>query len=136
MNKLFKTAVISATLAATVLVSAGTASADGWRRHRNGDGDAIAAGVAGLAIGAIIGGALSEPRSHRRYIDDYPVYDEPVPVYRRTRVIVQEPVYVEPMQLRPWSRSWYNYCSQRYRSFDPQSGTYVGYDGEEHFCRG
>lgn len=136
MNKLFKTAVISATLAATVLVSAGTASADGWRRHHR-DGDALAAGVAGLAIGAIIGSALSEPpRRHRQYIDDYPVYEEPVPVYRRTRVIVQEPVYVEPMQLRPWSRSWYNYCSQRYRSFDPQSGTYVGYDGEEHFCRG
>ena len=26
------------------------------------------------------------------------------------------------------------YCSQRYRSYDPSSGTYLGYDGERHPC--
>ena len=25
-------------------------------------------------------------------------------------------------------------CSQRYRSFDPASGTYLGYDGQRHPC--
>jgi BA14K-like protein len=27
------------------------------------------------------------------------------------------------------------YCSQRYRSYDPASGTYTGYDGRRHSCR-
>jgi hypothetical protein len=26
------------------------------------------------------------------------------------------------------------YCMQTYRSYDPQSGTYVGYDGQRHPC--
>jgi hypothetical protein len=26
------------------------------------------------------------------------------------------------------------YCSQRYRSYDPASGTYLGYDGNRHPC--
>ena len=27
-----------------------------------------------------------------------------------------------------------NYCAQRYRSYDPASGTYLGYDGLQHPC--
>ncbi|QDL99079.1 BA14K family protein [Rhodopseudomonas palustris] len=26
------------------------------------------------------------------------------------------------------------YCSQRFRSYDPASGTYLGYDGRRHAC--
>jgi hypothetical protein len=26
-------------------------------------------------------------------------------------------------------------CAQRYRSYDPGSGTYLGYDGQRHSCR-
>ena len=26
------------------------------------------------------------------------------------------------------------YCAQRYRSYDPESGTYLGYDGRRHPC--
>ncbi|WP_162131531.1 BA14K family protein, partial [Bradyrhizobium genomosp. I (2014)] len=26
------------------------------------------------------------------------------------------------------------YCSQRYKSYDPGSGTYLGYDGDRHPC--
>ena len=28
-----------------------------------------------------------------------------------------------------------NYCAQRYRSYDPASGTYLGYDGLRHPCQ-
>jgi BA14K-like protein len=28
-----------------------------------------------------------------------------------------------------------SYCAQRYRSFDPQSGTFMGYDGRRHPCQ-
>jgi hypothetical protein len=28
-----------------------------------------------------------------------------------------------------------SYCAQRYRSYDPASGTYMGYDGRRHVCQ-
>jgi hypothetical protein len=28
-----------------------------------------------------------------------------------------------------------NYCAQRYRSYDPASGTYLGNDGQRHPCQ-
>ena len=31
-------------------------------------------------------------------------------------------------------RHRHHYCSQRYRSYDPASGTYLGYDGNRHPC--
>ncbi|MBN9073708.1 MAG: BA14K family protein [Rhizobiales bacterium] len=91
----------------------------GWRGNRWHDnhGDAVAAGIAGLALGAIAAGALA---------DRGPVYDSPPPRY--------QPRYAYEGSLRPWSRAWYRYCDQRYRTFDPGSGTYIGNDGREHFC--
>jgi hypothetical protein len=32
------------------------------------------------------------------------------------------------------NHEWLAYCSNRYRSFDPASGTYLGYDGQRHPC--
>ncbi len=32
-------------------------------------------------------------------------------------------------------QDWLAYCAARYRSFDPASGTYLGYDGRRHACR-
>lgn len=31
--------------------------------------------------------------------------------------------------------NWIAYCARKYRSFDPNSGTYLGYDGLRHYCR-
>ena len=28
----------------------------------------------------------------------------------------------------------YSYCASRFRSYDPSSGTYLGYDGRRHSC--
>jgi hypothetical protein len=30
---------------------------------------------------------------------------------------------------------WVAYCSAKYRSFDPSTGTFMGYDGIRHECR-
>jgi hypothetical protein len=30
---------------------------------------------------------------------------------------------------------WVAYCSAKYRSFDPSTGTFMGYDGLRHECR-
>jgi hypothetical protein len=105
-------------IGATALV--GTAEA----RHRHHHGDALAAGIFGFAAGAILSGALSQPR----------YYYEPAPIYAAPPVTYGPgPVYYE--QPEPWTEEWYAYCSSRYRSFDPQSGYFLGYDGLYHFCQ-
>ncbi|HMF66086.1 MAG TPA: BA14K family protein, partial [Phyllobacterium sp.] len=35
---------------------------------------------------------------------------------------------------QPWSPGWYRYCANRYRSFNPETGTFRGYDGRDYFC--
>ena len=32
------------------------------------------------------------------------------------------------------TQGWYDYCARTYRSFNPQTGTYRGYDGRDHPC--
>lgn len=136
MNRFLKTSILSAAVAATILATVPVASAGGHGWHRgHSDGDLVAAGILGLAAGALTVGVLSQPRepvyyapaSVRPYVDD-PSYP-PAPAryeYRRVEYGYDG--------LEPWSREWYRYCESRYRSFDPNSGTFIGYDGREHFC--
>ncbi|MGE0563119.1 MAG: BA14K family protein [Pseudolabrys sp.] len=35
---------------------------------------------------------------------------------------------------QPHRQSAVEYCSRRFRSYDPYSGTYLGYDGRRHPC--
>ena len=37
--------------------------------------------------------------------------------------------------LKPWSKEWKDWCSSRFPSFNPQNGTYLGYDQKRHFCK-
>jgi hypothetical protein len=66
------------------------------RHHHDYDGDDVAAGIFGLAAGAIIGGAIAGAASGGSG-------------------------HVER-------------CAARYRSYDPASDTYLGYDGYRHQC--
>jgi BA14K-like protein len=34
----------------------------------------------------------------------------------------------------PWTREWYAYCSKRYRTFNPDTGTYKARGGRSRFC--
>ncbi len=36
---------------------------------------------------------------------------------------------------RPWTDAWYRYCAKKYRSFDPNSGTFQPYEGRRRMCR-
>lgn len=56
-------------------------------------------------------------------------YISPVPVYTSR-------YGVTAVGLLPRSPQWYAYCHNRYRTFDPSSGTFIGYDGLQHFCAG
>ena len=78
---------------------------DGRRTYYRRDrGTAAAAGIAGLAAGALIGGAIAAQQAQAA------------------------PVYAVPDQ------NAVAYCAQRYRSYDPSSGTYLGYDGVRRSC--
>ena len=33
-----------------------------------------------------------------------------------------------------YREAWLASCTRRYRSFDPISGTYLGYDRQRHYC--
>jgi hypothetical protein len=75
----------------------------------------VGAGLIGLGIGAIVGSALT-PRE----------------VY-----VVPPSAYYGPAAYGPpaWTPEWYSSCSYRYRSFNPSTGYFVGYDGFPHFCQ-
>ena len=36
---------------------------------------------------------------------------------------------------RPWTTGWYAYCSEKYASFDPRTGSFVTYSGRRRLCR-
>jgi len=41
----------------------------------------------------------------------------------------------EPLPPRAGTRAWLDYCSAKYRSFNPDTGTYMTYSGAEVPCR-
>ena len=91
----------------------------GGYRRGGSNYNALGAGLLGFGVGAIVGSALT-PRE---------VYVAPPPPPAR-------PVYTRTSYGPPaWTPDWYSYCYSRYRSFNPNTGTFVGYDGYEHFCR-
>lgn len=112
------------TSAALAIVATAALTAQTQSAQAGGDGWKIAAGVAGgLAAGAIIGSAVSQPR----YYAAPPAYYAPRRVYRPAPVVTYRPA--------PWSPAWYNYCRAKYRSFNPNTGYFLAYSGQYKFCR-
>ena len=100
-------------VAVSLLAAASPASAQ-WRGHHGGwRGGGYGIG-AGLATGLIVGGALA---ANRGYYDDG---------YYGGGGYAYAP--------GPGPGGNEEYCMQRYRSYDPGSGTYLGYDGRRHPC--
>lgn len=90
----------------------------GWRGYGWGGGYYYgglgAAAAVGLATGAVIGAAAAQPE----------------------RVYVAPDSDVPPAAgYAPFSPGYMEHCSSKYRSFDPQTGTYLGYDGYRHYCQ-
>jgi hypothetical protein len=77
------------------------------RGYGNQAGYGVGAGVAALAAGALIGGAIAS--------QDQPYYGDNGPATYDAGGSVA-------------------YCEQTYRSYDPRSGTYLGFDGFRHPC--
>jgi hypothetical protein len=79
-----------------------------YGRGHYGPGWGVGAGLLG---GAIIGGLLAAPNY------GYYAYEPGPSVYGRG-----------------YGGNAVNYCMRRFRSYDPDSGTYLGYDGYRHPC--
>jgi hypothetical protein len=116
-------AILALALAATTFAPA--ASAQGWHRHYygHGRGDAVAAGVVGLALGTVLGSAISEGhRGYRGYGCRYDCggyyYDDDY-----DRGYYRDYYYRRPPAI----------CVTRERRFDPYDGREVIIE-ERHYC--
>ena len=100
-------------------------------------GFAAGAAAAGLATGAAIAaGDYGYGYSDQYYGDNYAydpngygdsyAYDNGVTFDAGLPLVT----FTQPVQVTGDA----SYCAQRYRSFDPASGTYLGYDGLRHPC--
>ena len=110
--------------------------------HRYGRGDGYGVGVgvgAALATGAIVGGALQQDQgydpaeSYPAYPDEGPgvVYSDPGPdVVYSDQVPSDEDAGPQVAS----DADSVAYCQRTYRSYDPASGTYLGYDRLRHPC--
>jgi hypothetical protein len=102
---------------------------DGYR-HRDHDGRWWPGAV---AAGAVIGGAIAANDAYAYY--GGPVYGGPAyydqPAYYDDQYVDDGAVAVVPV---PAGEDSAAYCAQRYRSYDPASGTYLGFDGMRHPC--
>jgi hypothetical protein len=76
-------------------------------------------GLGAVAAGAIIGGALAAPYYYG------PGYYYGAPYY---------PAYAPAPGYYGAPAGDVGYCMQRFRSYDPSSGTYMGNDGHRHPC--
>lgn len=45
------------------------------------------------------------------------------------------PPPVEVPELAPGTPAWNAYCLNKYRTFNPATGTYIGFDGQAHACQ-
>lgn len=129
MSTSLRILALSALLTSSVVVFAGPASAAPigepralinavpnitqsvqWRGGGWGWGAPVAGG---LIAGAIVGGALAAPYGPGYYGPGY---------------------YPPPVAYGPPPGDAVAYCMQRFRSYDPGSGTYLGNDGYRHPC--
>ena len=90
--------------------------------------------AAGAALGLGAGLLINRPPPP-------PVYYAPAPppvVYYRAPA----PVYYAPPPPPPvyydqsWTEAHIEWCLDRYRSYNPATNTFIGYDGYAHECRG
>jgi hypothetical protein len=80
-------------------------------------------GVGALATGALIGGAIASQNQGYYYGDqNYPGYSDPGYVYSNAGPVAYN------------NGGTVAYCEQTYRSYDPASESYLGYDGVKHPC--
>ena len=102
-----------------------------WRGRGYGWGAPVAGG---LIAGAIIGGALAAPYYGGGYYAPGPYYGGPYGGPAPAYYGAPPPGYAAPPPGAPGDDADESYCAQRYKSYDPSSGTFLGNDGHRHPC--
>jgi hypothetical protein len=105
----------------TVWTGGGGAWNGGYRQH----GGRFWPGA--VAAGAVIGGAIAANNAYA-YYGGPAYYDQPA--YYDDQYVDDGVVAVVPAPVGEDA----GYCAQRYRSYDPASATYLGFDGLRHPC--
>lgn len=109
------------------------------RRKNDDSGKWIAAGIIGLAAGAIILNEVNKNRSTHKdkligRVTPQLIHDDHGEDFWPN---TQSQPYTQTQsrpRIQPWTNAWYRWCAERYRSFNPRTGTYRGSDGFDHFC--
>jgi hypothetical protein len=84
--------------------------------------------IPGAVAGAVVGGAIAAGAGGYGYYGG-PGYDQSY--YGGDQYYDDGAMAADPA---PAGDDGVNYCMQRFRSYDPQSGTYMGNDGYRHPC--
>jgi len=125
MKTMITKAVLGLTLGATALTAAAPAEAQRYRhRDRDNTGTAIAAGIAGVVIGAAIASSSRDRYDDRRY-RDYHGYDRYDGYYRQRGYYPRESYHYRDYERRNWRG-----CTIR-RVYDP----YLGRRVKVRYCR-
>lgn len=142
----------AAVLAVSVLVVStlsGTKDAQANGVWFGGSGVGIAFGTGGYRGGFFYGGFAGPP--YRPYGPPYYYHPYDMRAYpyrsrvypRRSRVYIAPRTHVGQPQrvpvtkngLAPFTPQWVAYCSRKFKSFNPNTGTYLAYSGKYRFCR-
>jgi BA14K-like protein len=156
----FRKSFASCTAAALLSVAVGTVSVLSSTHDVRADGFYFGTGGVGIAFGTggyrggyfggyrggyrggIFYGFSGPPYRPYGAPHYYHPYDMRAYPYR-SRVYVNPRRYVGQPQrvphtktgLPPFTRQWVAYCSRKFKSFNPNTGTYLAYSGKYRFCR-
>ena len=98
-----------------------------YRRHRHDDDDvgaAIAGAIFGIAIGTIIADGYNQSR-----------YAPPSRTYYGPTDAEYAPPPAPDYAPEPFTDDWYAYCTSKYNTFDPQTGTFQPFEGPRKLCK-
>jgi BA14K-like protein len=119
-SKLLGSAAALALTAATVLATSGPVAARPFHGGWHGGGHGFGWGAGALAAG-VIGGAVAAATSPWWGPDYYDYYD-------------YSPGYVYAPAPAPAIGGSVAWCEAHFRSYNPATGTYLGFDGLQHPC--
>jgi hypothetical protein len=131
--KILKVTSVLAVLALAVPIMSATpgqAQGYGWNQGgwRGGGGWGRTDGfIPGAIAGAVVSGAIASQHGYPGYYGNYGYYAG-TPYYGGPYDDGGEVVEAAP------GGGDADYCAQTYKSYDPRSGTYLGYDGRRHAC--
>ncbi len=112
---------------AVPVISATPSEAQGYRWHGGGGWGRSGGFIPGAIAGAVIGGVIASQNGYPGYYGNYGYYAG-TPYYGGPYDDGGEVVEAAP------PGGDVDYCIQTYKSYNPRTGTYLGYDGRRHAC--